>query len=128
MVSALRRHADLSGIAAQSTRTRVRRWSIVNRDEVVKVLAAQPYETDVQVNVGGFYVDVARVDFDERRHAIVVELMAEDAEQAMRHFVWAGPLEPDADGLEQRLFGGCPVDLGCVVVFVVRGQSADQRH
>lgn len=122
MVSALRRHADLSGIAAQSTGW----WSIVNRDEVVKVLAAQPYETDVQVNVGGFYVDVARVDFDERRHAIVVELMAEDAEQAMRHFVRAGPLESDANGLERRLFGGWrlgagSVDLGCVVVFVVRG-------
>ena len=59
--------------------------------------------------------------------------MAEDAEQAMRHFVRAGPLESDADGLERRLFGGWrlgagSVDLGCVVVFVVRGQSADQRH
>jgi hypothetical protein len=63
----------------------------VNRDETVLALEAQPFDTDVQVNVGGFYLDVAAIRFDERRHAIVVELFGEDAEQAMRHFLRTGP-------------------------------------
>jgi hypothetical protein len=66
----------------------------MNRDETVKALETQPYDTDVQVNVGGFLIDVTEVTFDKGRHAIVVELFEEDAEQAMRHFFRAGRLEP----------------------------------
>jgi hypothetical protein len=65
----------------------------VNRDEFVKALHAQPFETDVQVNVGGFLIDITGVAFDTRRHAIVLELLTEDAEQAMSHFVRIGPLD-----------------------------------
>jgi hypothetical protein len=68
------------------------RYRPVNRDETVEALTAQPFGTDVQVNVGGFYLDVAAIRFDERRHAIIIELFDEDAEQAMRHFLRADPL------------------------------------
>jgi hypothetical protein len=51
----------------------------MKRDETVKALKTQPYDTDVQANVGGFPIDVTEVAFDKRRHAIVVELFEEDA-------------------------------------------------
>lgn len=63
----------------------------MTRDEAVKALEAQPFDTDVQVNVGGFLIDVTQIDFDEPRHSIVLELCSEDAEQAMRYFLRAGP-------------------------------------
>jgi hypothetical protein len=65
----------------------------VNRDELTAALTAQPFDTDVQVNLGGLLIDVAHVDFDPRRHAIVLELCAEDTEQAMQHFFRIGPLD-----------------------------------
>ena len=65
----------------------------MNRDEVRSALRAQPFDTDVQVNVGGFLLDVARISFDTRRHAIVLDLFADDTEQAMTHFFRIGPLD-----------------------------------
>jgi hypothetical protein len=70
----------------------------VNRDEVVKAIGAQPFDTDVQVDVGGFYIDTTRVRFDQARHSIVVELFEEDAALAMRHFFRAGRLQSDSGG------------------------------
>ncbi len=63
----------------------------MNRDEMVKVLEAQPFETDVQVNIGGFLIDIHRVTFDEQRHSIIVELFADDADDALRHFLAGCP-------------------------------------
>ena len=65
----------------------------VNRDELAAALIAQPYDTDVQVNVGGFLIDITRVGFDRRRHAIVLELFAEDAAMAVQQFFRIGPLD-----------------------------------
>lgn len=62
----------------------------MNRDEAVMALQAQPFDTDVQVNVGGFVIDVAAIRFDERRHTIVIELFGQDAEEALRQFLRAG--------------------------------------
>jgi hypothetical protein len=65
----------------------------VNRDELTAELAAQPFDTDVQVNVGGLLIDITHVDFEPRRHAIVLELCNEDAGQAIQHFFRTGPLD-----------------------------------
>jgi hypothetical protein len=66
----------------------------MNRGEVVKALEEWPCDTDVLVNVGGYVLDVAGVHFDRARHAIVLELFAEDAEQTMRRFLRAGRSDP----------------------------------
>ena len=63
------------------------------RDEIATALMAQPFDADVRVNVGGMLIDVIRVGFDRRRHAIVLELFAEDAEQAVQRFFRTGPLD-----------------------------------
>jgi hypothetical protein len=63
----------------------------VNRADLVEALEAQPFETDVVVNVGGFLIDVSSIDFDPRRHTIVLELFPDDAEDALRHFLRGGP-------------------------------------
>jgi hypothetical protein len=65
----------------------------VHRNELAAILMAQPFDTDVQVNVSGFLIDVTHAVFDHRRHAIILELFPEDAEQAMRHYFRAGPLQ-----------------------------------
>lgn len=56
----------------------------MNRDWLVKGVEAQTFDTDVQVNVGGFLIDVSRVRFDERRHAIVLDLFEDDTKEVLR--------------------------------------------
>jgi hypothetical protein len=65
----------------------------VTRDEVVNAVQLLPFGAEVQVNVGGFYIDVTRVHYDRARHSIVLDLLSDDAEYAMRHFVKVGPLD-----------------------------------
>ena len=65
----------------------------MTRDEIVNAVQVLPFGTDVQVNVGGFYIDVTRVHYDGARHSIVLDLLSDDADYAMRHFVKVGPLD-----------------------------------
>jgi hypothetical protein len=65
----------------------------VTREEIVNAVQVLPFGADVQVNVGGFYVDVTKVHYDAARHSIVLDLLSDDAEYAMWHFVKAGPLD-----------------------------------
>jgi hypothetical protein len=66
----------------------------MNRGELAKALDNQPFDTDVQVNVGGFNLDVAAVRFDRIRHAIILDLFAEEGEQALRALLHPGCFEP----------------------------------
>jgi hypothetical protein len=56
----------------------------VNRDWLVKGLEAQTVDTDVQVNVGGFLIDITRVRFDEKRDSIVLDLFEDDTKEVLR--------------------------------------------
>ena len=50
----------------------------MTRDEVAAALEAQPFDTDVVANVGGYLIEVVKVGYDEKRHSIVLELLPED--------------------------------------------------
>jgi hypothetical protein len=83
----LRSDPRLSGTRSHSARPQ--RGSIggngrVNRDWLVKGLEAQTFDTDVQVNVGGFLIDVTGVRFDERRQSIVLDLVEDDTKDVVR--------------------------------------------
>ncbi|MGK5682510.1 hypothetical protein [Actinoplanes sp. URMC 104] len=60
------------------------------RDELVKALEAQPWNTDVRLRVGKIDVDVTRVDHDPDREAIILEIHPDDLEGAVRAAA-AGP-------------------------------------
>jgi hypothetical protein len=55
----------------------------VLRDELLRALSAQPHDIDVCLNVGGILVDLVRVDHDDRRDSIVLEIHREDLESAL---------------------------------------------
>jgi hypothetical protein len=70
------------------------------RDELIKALEAQPHDTDVQFDLGGFLLDVARVDYDEARVSIVLSTLAADIEEVVFHVAqrpwWRGTGTPSA--------------------------------
>ncbi len=55
----------------------------MNRDAVLAAIAGQPFDTDVQVNVRGFLIDLIAIEFDWRRQAIVVELAGDDVNEVL---------------------------------------------
>lgn len=67
--------------------TNTRQGPGVLRGELIKALEAQPHDTDVQVDLGGFLLDVVRVDYDEHRVSIVLGVLAEDIEDVVWHVV-----------------------------------------
>jgi hypothetical protein len=57
----------------------------MRRDELIKALEAQPHDTDIQVDVSDFLLDVVRVSYNEDRAAIVLSIAAEDLEDVVFH-------------------------------------------
>ncbi len=105
----------------------------MSRDELVTVLAGQPFDTDVQVNVGGFLIDLAGIQFDDRRHAIVIELCKDDADEVLsRRCRRAGcrtRTEPDSSSpvpgtrVAATHFEGCRFRRGRISVVDLQGRS-----
>ena len=50
----------------------------MRRDEAIDALRRQPADTDVQVCIGGYLLDVTVVDFAAARDAIVLHLRDDD--------------------------------------------------
>ncbi len=64
--------------------------TVMTRDDITRAIDAQPFDTDVQVNVGGYLIDVTLVRYDERRHSIVLELFADDTRDALVRLLHPG--------------------------------------
>lgn len=59
----------------------------MRRDEMIKALSAQRRDTDVQVSVGGYLIDVDAVVFTAERDAIVLRMRADDLRDVIGHVV-----------------------------------------
>lgn len=74
----------------------------MKRDDLIKALQAQEVETDVQVSLGGFLLDLSRVDYDDERVAIVLETLTEDIEDVIVHVTarpwWRGSSDGNSRG------------------------------
>jgi hypothetical protein len=62
----------------------------MNRDDLVAALTGHRPGAEVQVDVMGFLIDVTAIIFDDRRDAIVIELVAEDVDDALTRSPTAG--------------------------------------
>ncbi|MCO8272686.1 hypothetical protein M1L60_19005 [Actinoplanes sp. TRM 88003] len=66
----------------------------MRRDELIKALEAQPHDTDVQVDISDFLLDVVRISYNDERAAIVLGIAEEDLEDVIFHLAqrpWRHP-------------------------------------
>lgn len=74
----------------------------MRRDEVIKALGSQRLNTDVQILIGRFLLDVESVTYVEERDSIVLGMRGDDLRDAIDHVVsemhwWRGSLREGRD-------------------------------